>query len=210
VNPTTRILIADDHLVVREGLRLIFETTADLQVIAEASNGRELLALLQTAQPDVVVLDIRMPEMDGLEALAELRETYPHLAVLVLTTYDEDEFVARALHIGAKGYLLKDTDRVTLIQTVRDVASGKMSVTAEHLARAFSYHEAPVVDKGMLTVREIEVLARIAIGQRSKEIAHDLLISERTVKAHIEHIFIKLQVDSRAAAVAIATQRNWI
>lgn len=207
---TTRILIADDHLIVREVLRLIFETTTDLQVVAEASNGRELLTQLQTTQPDVVVLDIRMPEMDGLDALAAVRESYPHLAVLVLTTYDEDEFLARALHSGAMGYLLKDTDRATLIQTVRDVASGKVAVTAEHLARTLAYQGTLVAAEGLLTIRELEVLARIALGQRSKEIAHDLLISERTVKAHIEHIFIKLQVDSRAAAVAIATQRNWI
>jgi NarL family two-component system response regulator YdfI len=206
-------LIADDHLIVREGLRLILETAEGLVLVGEASDGAEAVRLAGQVQPDVVLMDLRMPGMDGLTAIERLRETHPHIAVVILTTYNEDELMVRGLKAGARGYLLKDTDRATLFHAIRAAARGEMllkpEIVAKVLAHAAAPEPAPAVDLE-LTDREREVLEAVAQGERSKEIAARLYITERTVKAHLTNIYNKLGVDSRAAAVAEAIQRGWL
>lgn len=206
-----RVLIADDHLIVREGLRLILETAEGIVLVGEATDGAEAVRLAGQVQPDVVLMDLRMPGMDGLTAIERLRDTQPHIAVVILTTYNEDELLVRGLKAGARGYLLKDTDRETLFHAIRAAARGEMLLKPEIIARVLAHTAAPEMAAGPeLTDREREVLEAIAHGERSKEIAVRLHITERTVKAHLTSIYNKLGVDSRAAAVAEAIQRGWL
>jgi NarL family two-component system response regulator YdfI len=206
-----RILIADDHLIIRQGLRLILETEDDFELVGEASDGAEAVRLCKMLQPDVVLMDLRMPTMDGLTAIETLRAEQPGIAVVILTTFNEDELMFRGLQAGARGYLLKDTDRATLFDTLRAAARGETLLKPEIMARVLTRTSAPgTVTKPQepvsLTDREREVLQSVARGERSKEIAIQLGISERTVKAHLASIYSKLGVDSRAAAIAVAAQ----
>lgn len=206
-----KILIADDHLIIRQGLRLILETENDFELIGEASDGAEALSLCKKLEPDVVLMDLRMPNMDGLTAIEKLRAEQPEIAVVILTTFNEDELMFRGLQAGARGYLLKDTDRATLFDTIRAAARGETLLKPEIMARVLSRANKTVTDltsnePAKLTDRELEVLASVARGNRSKEIAAQLGISERTVKAHLASIYSKLGVDSRAAAIATAAQ----
>jgi NarL family two-component system response regulator YdfI len=210
-----RILIADDHLIIREGLRLILETEDGFELVGEASDGAEALRLTAEVQPDVILMDLRMPGMDGLTAIEHLRVEQPHVAVVILTTFNEDELMRRGLRAGARGYLLKDTDRQTLFNNIRAAARGETLLKPEILARLLaqigSHAAAPASPTGPeLTEREREVLAAVGRGDRSKEIALHLGITERTVKAHLASIYSKLGVDSRAAAIAVAAQRGWL
>ncbi|MBE3038420.1 MAG: response regulator transcription factor [Chloroflexi bacterium] len=210
-----RILIADDHLIIREGLRLILETEDGFELVGEASDGAEALRLAAEVQPDVILMDLRMPGMDGLTAIEHLRVEQPHVAVVILTTFNEDELMRRGLRAGARGYLLKDTDRQTLFNNIRAAARGetllKPEIMVRLLAQLGSHAAAPVSPTGpQLTEREREVLAAVGRGERSKEIALRLGITERTVKAHLASIYSKLGVDSRAAAIAAAAQRGWL
>jgi NarL family two-component system response regulator YdfI len=211
MNPPIRILIADDHLIVRQGLRLILETENGLELVGEASDGAEAIQRCAELKPDVVLMDLRMPGMDGLTAIEHLRVDHPQIAVVILTTFNEDELMLRGLRAGAKGYLLKDTDRQTLFSAIRAAARGETLFQPEVLARLLS----KVVEKSFsstatfnLTEREQEVLNAVAHGERSKEIALKLKITERTVKAHLASIYNKLGVDSRAAAIAVASQNG--
>ena len=206
-----RILIADDHLIIRQGLRLILETEDDFELVAEASDGNEALGLCKKLNPDVVLMDLRMPNMDGLTAIEQLRFERPEIAVVILTTFNEDELMFRGLQSGARGYLLKDTDRSTLFDTIRAAARGETLLKPEVMARILaqmnhSSGASQSIQPVNLTDRELEVLRSVARGERSKEIAIQLGISERTVKAHLASIYNKLGVDSRAAAIAIAAQ----
>ena len=206
-----KILIADDHLIIRQGLRLILETESDFELAGEASDGAEALSLCQKFRPDVVLMDLRMPTMDGLTAIEKLRLEHPEIAVVILTTFNEDELMLRGLQAGARGYLLKDTDRTTLFNTIRAAARGETLLKPEIMARVLSMATAHTSDAKLsepinLTERELEVLSAVARGDRSKEIASHLGISERTVKAHLASIYNKLGVDSRAAAIAVAAQ----
>jgi NarL family two-component system response regulator YdfI len=206
-----KLLIADDHLIIRQGLRLILETENDFELIGEASDGAEALSLCKKLKPDVVLMDLRMPNMDGLTAIEKLRVEQPGIAVVILTTFNEDELMLRGLQAGARGYLLKDTDRSTLFDTIRAAARGETLLKPEIMARILSRTNAPKTDThepANLTDRELEVLISVARGERSKEIAVQLGISERTVKAHLASIYNKLGVDSRAAAIAVAAQRG--
>lgn len=204
-----RVLIADDHLIIREGLRLIFETAEDIELVGEAADGAEAVQLAGELQPQVVLMDLRMPGLDGLTALERLRVEQPHLAVVILTTYNEDDLLRRGLRAGARGYLLKDTSREMLLNTIRAAARGEMLLKPELVAGLLADSAPPVPPtKPELTDREREVLAAVARGERSKEIATRLGITERTVKAHLASIYNKLGVDSRAAAIAVAAQRG--
>jgi NarL family two-component system response regulator YdfI len=208
-----KILIADDHLIIRQGLRLILETEDDFEIAGEASDGVEALKLCHTQKPDVVLMDLRMPNMDGLTAIEKLRLEQPGIAVVILTTFNEDELMLRGLQAGARGYLLKDTDRSTLFNTIRAAARGETLLKPEIMARVLARTNQPVTESksnepASLTDRELEVLKSVARGERSKEIAVQLGISERTVKAHLASIYNKLGVDSRAAAIAVAAQRG--
>ena len=208
-----KILIADDHLIIRQGLRLILETETDFELMGEAFDGIEALTLCKRLKPDVVLMDLRMPNMDGLTAIEKLRVEQPNIAVVILTTFNEDDLMLRGLQAGARGYLLKDTDRATLFNTIRAAARGETLLKPEIMARVLSRKNAPATEAKSteptnLTEREQEVLEAVARGDRSKEIATQLGISERTVKAYLASIYGKLGVDSRAAAIAVAAQKG--
>jgi NarL family two-component system response regulator YdfI len=207
-----KLLIADDHLIIRQGLRLILETEDDFEIVGEASDGAEALRLCASLNPDVVLMDLRMPGMDGLSAIEKLHEVQPEIAVVILTTFNEDALMLRGLQAGARGYLLKDTDRTSLFDTIRAAARGETLLKPEIMARALNLAGNPrqsgVTANAELTEREQEVLQAVARGERSKEVAFHLGISERTVKAHLANIYAKLGVDSRAAAIAIAAQKG--
>jgi two-component system NarL family response regulator len=200
-----RILIADDHTVVREGLVSLVKRKSDMVVLAEASNGREAVDLWKQHRPDVTLLDIRMPEMDGVSAINEIRELDPNAHIVVLTTYDGDEDIYRAIKAGAKAYLLKDTARDALVDCVRKVHAGETYLPPPLAAKL-----AERVSGSALTAREMEVLQRMAAGKSNKEIGGELFISEGTIKSHIKSIFTKLDVVSRTEAVAAATRRGLI
>ncbi len=211
--PPTRILIADDHLIIRQGLRLILETEDGFELVGEAADGAEALRLCADLHPDVVLMDLRMPGMDGLTAIERLSREQPDIAVVILTTFNEDDLMLRGLRAGAKGFLLKDTSRETLFNAIRAAARGETLLKPDTMARLLSRVEAPSISGAPsggldLTEREREVLAAVARGERSKEIALHLGITERTVKAHLASIYNKLGVDSRAAAIAVAAQRG--
>jgi len=211
MNSPIRIVIADDHLIVRQGLRLILETENGLELAGEASDGAEAIQRCVELKPHVVLMDLRMPGMDGLTAIEHLRVDQPQIAVVILTTFNEDELMLRGLRAGAKGYLLKDTDRQTLFSAIRAAARGETLFQPEVLARLLSkVGEKPFTSSATfdLTEREREVLAAVARGERSKEIALQLKITERTVKAHLASIYNKLGVDSRAGAIAVASQNH--
>lgn len=209
-----RILITDDHSIVREGLRLILETADGFEVVGEAADGAECLRLLPDLTPDVVLMDLQMSGMDGITAIGHLRREYPEIAIVILTTFNEDEMMLQGLQAGARGYLLKDTDRQTLLDTITAAAKGETLLKPEILSRVLALQQTPAAtpappnEASPLTDRELEVLRAVALGERNKEIAYKLGISERTVKAHLTSIYSKFGVDSRAAAVAIATQNG--
>ena len=206
------MLIADDHLIVREGLRLLLETATDVVLVGEACNGAEAVEAARREHPDVVLMDLSMPILDGIEAIAAIRAEGTGAAIVILTTYADEQLIRRGLRAGALAYLLKDTDRATLLDTIRAAARGEALLKPEVLARLVSPEEsarktASTEPSGVeLTEREREVLAAAARGERSKEIADRLAITERTVKAHLTNLYNKLGVDSRAAAVAVAAR----
>jgi len=208
-----RVLITDDHLIVREGLRLILETASDIEVVGEARDGVECLELAAEHKPDLVLMDLQMPRMDGITAIEHLRKNHPQIAVVILTTYNEDNLMIRGLHLGARGYLLKDSSRETLLDTIHAAVKGETLLKPEILARVLAAQVQPrpaaAAQPGIaLTERELQVLQAAARGERSKEIAQKLRITERTVKAHLASIYQKFGVDSRAAAVAAAAQHG--
>jgi len=208
---SVRILIADDHLIIRQGIRLILETGEDFELVGEAADGAEALRLCRELHPDVVLMDLRMPGMDGITAIERLRIEMPKIGVVILTTFNEDDLMRRGLRAGAKGYLLKDTSRERLFHAIQAAARGETLLAPEMLLKLLNGAENPPPTEGgmlKLSEREMEVLAAVARGERSKEIAFNLGISERTVKAHLASIYNKLGVDSRAAAIAIAAQRG--
>ena len=218
-----RIMICDDHQIVREGLRLILETVPEFEVTGEATDGAQALEMAEVSAPQVILMDLRMPGMDGLTALEHLQQTHPEIAVVILTTYNEDELMLRGLQLGARGYLLKDTGRQSLFDTIRAAARGETLLKPEILARLLPVRPPQMASSPVkpassltqaaglaLTEREMEVLVAAARGDRSKEIALDLGISERTVKAHLASIYNKLGVDLRAAAIALAAQKGWL
>ena len=209
-----RVLITDDHTIVREGLHLILETAANIEVVGEAENGRVALQLASQLNPDVILMDLRMPEMDGLTAIHHLQADHPDIAVIILTTFNEDEMMLRGLQAGARGYLLKDMSRNSLVDTIEAAMRGDTLLKPNILQRVLAAQAATPAPKSAiessLTDRELEVLQAAAQGERNKEIAYRLNISERTVKAHLSSIYNKLGVDSRANAVAIAAQSGWL
>lgn len=210
-----RILIADDHLVVREGLQLILSMEDDFEVAGEAVDGESAVRLAGELQPDLVLMDLRMPGIDGLEAIEQILARWPEMAIVILTTYNEDELMIRGLKAGARGFLLKDTGRETLYHTIRAAARGEtllqpevMRRVLEHTGRAAQPQATDSPEQALLTERELEVLAAVARGDRNKEIAIQLGVTERTVKAHLTNVYNKLGVDSRAAAVSVGIQQG--
>ncbi|WP_342418923.1 response regulator transcription factor [Paenibacillus sp. FSL H8-0168] len=209
-----KILIVDDHWVVREGLKLVLETNDSYEVIGEAGEGVTALKLIEELQPHVILLDLYMPQMSGLETMKALREKQNDTPVIILTTYNEDDLMIKGLSLGAKGYLLKDTSRENLFRTIESALRGETLLQPEITARVFAAtnkreaeiesHERNLV----LTDKERHILKSVAHGFKSKEIAFDMGISERTVKAHLTNIYNKLGVDSRSEAVAVSLERG--
>ena len=212
MNPI-RVMITDDHLIDREGLRLILETADGIDIVGEASDGAECLQLVPERKPHVILMDLQMPRMDGITTIGHLRSQHPEIAIVILTTFNEDDLMIRGLQAGARGYLLKDTNRENLLDTIQAAAKGETLLKPEILARVLSAHMSPRSvspnrNDSDLTERELEVLQAVARGERNKEIAYKLGITERTVKAHLASIYQKFNVDSRAAAVAVAAQKG--
>jgi two-component system NarL family response regulator len=200
-----RILIADDHPVVRQGLAAIIESERGMAVVAQAKNGREAVELFRRERPHVALIDLRMPELDGVETIKAIREEFPHAALLMLTTYDRDEDIFRSLRAGAKAYLLKDAPAAELLQAIREVYLGQRHLPpeiADKLAQHVMYPE--------LTARELEVLRLLAAGQSNREIGAALFITEGTVKAHVNNILGKLGVSDRTQAVTTALKRGLV
>lgn len=198
-----RILSVDDHLLLREGIAAVLEDQADMMLVGQAANGRDAIEAFRQHQPDVTLMDLRMPDMSGIKAIAAIRAEFPSARIIVLTTYAGDVQAVEALRAGASGYLLKNMLRKELLQTIRAVHSGRRHVPAE-IALEIAQH---AVDDA-LTEREVEVLQRVAAGKSNKLIAAELAISESTIKAHMKSILPKLDANSRTHAVMIALKRG--
>ena len=203
-----RLVIADDHPVVRTGLQGMLANQPDFEIVGEATTGMEAIALTAALRPDVVLMDLRMAELDGVAATAQIRKQQPEISVLVLTTYDSEADILRAIEAGATGYLLKDTPREELYSALRSVAQGKSVLAPAVTTRLLRHMHAPVEET--LSTREIEVLTLVARGASNKEAARGLHISEATVKSHLIHIFSKLGVVDRTAAVTVALERGFL
>lgn len=209
-----RILIVDDHTVVRDGLSAMLGREEDMTVVGEASNGLEAVEQADRLKPDVILMDLRMPELDGVEAMKRIAESVPDAKVLVLTTFDTDEYIFHALEAGAKGFLLKDASRDELFKAVRTVSKGESSmepgVAAKVLSRFVQLSQNQASPADILSAREMDVLRQMATGGANKEIAAALTLSESTVKTHVANIFQKLDVNDRTGAVTEALRRKII
>jgi DNA-binding NarL/FixJ family response regulator len=198
-----RILTVDDHQLLREGIAAVLESQEDMKLVAQASNGREAVDNFRRLRPDVTLMDLRMPDMSGIEAITEIRGEFPDARIVVLTTYAGDAQAAAALKAGAAGYLLKNLVRKELLETIRAVHSGRRRVPPE-IATEIAEH----VADDALTARELDVLRRVAAGKSNKLIAAELDISEGTVKTHMKSILPKLDASDRTHAVMIALKRG--
>jgi DNA-binding NarL/FixJ family response regulator len=203
-----RVLIVDDHPVVRDGLRGILSSDPEFDVVGEAADGGEALATASQANPDVILMDLRMPGVGGVAAIRSLADAGVPARVLVLTTYDSDSDVVPALEAGATGYLLKDSPREELVRAIRSAARGEAVLAPSVASRLVSQLRAP--EQATLSDRELEVLRLVARGETNRGVAARLFVSEATVKTHLLHIYTKLDVNDRAAAVAAAYERGLI
>jgi DNA-binding NarL/FixJ family response regulator len=202
---TIRILSADDHALLRKGIAALIRAEPDMALVAEAANGREAIAEFRKHRPDVTLMDLQMPEMDGIECIIAIRSDFPDARIIVLTTYQGDVQVLRALKAGARAYLLKGQVSKELPDIIRDVHAGKRRIPPE-IAAEVAEHTA----EDNLSAREIDVLRLIASGNANKEIATKLFIAEETVKSHVTNILAKLQANDRTHAVTIALKRGII
>ena len=218
-----RVLLVDDQTLVRQGIQLLLEIEADIQVVGQAVNGREALRLVEALQPDVVLMDVRMPEMDGVAATREISARFPDTGVIILTTFEDDEFVFGGLEAGARGYLLKDISSEEMAEAIRKVAAGdaliqpsitrKVLAEFSRLATAAEKSAARPLRPGLvepLTEREQEVLSALAKGLSNREIARQLVITEGTVKNHVSSLIAKLDVRDRTQAVLKAQELGLI
>lgn len=205
---TIKLLLCDDHPVVRSGLRGMLESQTDLEVVAEAANGNEAITLARRHQPDVVLMDLRMPEVDGIAAIRGIKAERPDAKILVLTTYETDADILRAVEVGAVGFLLKETHQDQLFAAIRDAARGNSPLTPSVAARLMERLRNN--SDSMLSAREVEILRLVAQGTNNKGIAAKLWISEATVKSHLNRAFEKLGAVDRTSAVTVALKRGII
>lgn len=211
-----RILLADDHVLVRQGTRELLEQEEDMEVVAEAGDGEEAVRLAASQRPDVAIMDISMPKLNGIEATQQIKARHPATAVLVLTAYDDDQYIFALLEAGAAGYLLKDVQASELVRAVRAVHAGE-SVLHPVVARKVIHRFAQPAGEstqatvlGQLTEREMQVLKLAAKGMTNQEIAQELVIGVRTVQVHLSNVFNKIGVGSRTEAVVHALREGWI
>jgi len=207
------LLLVDDHPVVRKGTRDLLEGESDLRVVGEAESGEEAIEKTHELSPDVILMDVSMPGMNGIEATKRIKAEMPTVGVLVLTSYDDDAYVFALLEAGAAGYILKNATEDELLGAVRAVAAGESALhpsVARKVLERFSSHQTPSPVEEVLSPRELEVLRIAATGRTNKEIARDLDISPRTVQVHLANIFSKLGVGSRTEAVLYGIKRGWI
>jgi DNA-binding NarL/FixJ family response regulator len=200
-----RIFSVDDHPLLREGIAAIIDNQPDMQMVAQAANGGEAIRLFREHRPDVTLLDLRLPDINGIDVLIAIRSEFPEARIIMLTTYEGDVEIRRALEAGARGYMLKNMPPKELIEVIRQVHAGKKRIPAEVAA-----HLAEFFGDDNLTEREVEVIRQVADGKRNRDIADQLFISEETVKVHIKHIMEKLGANDRTQAVAIAVRRGII
>lgn len=210
---TIRVLIADDHAIVRKGIRALLATEPGIEVVGEASNGQEAMDMAQHLEPNVILMDLVMPGMDGLEATKQLTAMLPQVGILVLTSFDGDDKVFPAIKAGALGYLLKDTGPEDLVQAIQQVSHGESSLhpsIARRLLRRISEPEQPPAEIDALTDRELEVLRLVAHGRSNREISDRLTISEATVRTHVSNILAKLNLCSRTQAALYALREGLV
>jgi DNA-binding NarL/FixJ family response regulator len=209
-----RVVLADDHPLIREGLVAMLQPSEEVEVVGEAGGGRELLTLVDSHRPDVVLVDIRMPDMDGLEAVRQIRVRFPETKALMLTVHDEEAYVTEAVRAGATGYLLKTVSGEELIKGILTVAEGKAmlhpAVTRKLIDEFSDLARGEGRDEPQLSQREQEVLQLLAYGKANKEIARELGIGAQTVKTHVSHIFAKLGAADRTGAVALALRKGLV
>lgn len=209
-----KLLLADDHLMVRKGLRLFLQSQPDIEIVGEASTGLEAVTLAEQLQPHVVLMDLIMPEMDGIEATKQLKQKYPDMKVIILTSFSDQDHVLPAIRAGAEGYQLKDIDPDELIYTIRAAFSGKRHLHPQATDQLLSHMTETKKNEGephleTLTKRERDVLREITLGKSNKEVASTLYITEKTVKTHVSSILSKLDVHDRTQAALLATKKHW-
>ena len=209
-SPTIRVLLVDDHAVVRSGLSFFLSTTDDIEVVGEAADGVQALRLCAQLQPDVVLMDMVMPQMDGFTAMQQIRQHYPAIRVIALTSFLDGEFVQRALQGGASGYLLKDVQARDLADAIRAAYAGRSTLATEATQALIQTVAQPAQGGEALSERERDVLVRMAKGLSNGEIAAQLMISTNTVRHHVRNILAKLEVTNRTDAVHVAMQRGLV
>ena len=206
-----RVLIADDHHVVRRGLLFFLKTQKDIEVIGEAKNGVEAVELVEALQPDIVLMDLVMPELDGIQATEKIKKKWPHVAILMLTSFSDKDHVLPAIEAGAAGYQLKDIEPDELVNAIRQIINGEHMihpVATSQLEEILREEENLPHVKNPLTPRERDVLAELTKGKSNREIASSLFVTEKTVKTHISNIFIKLEVQDRTQAALYAVKHG--
>ncbi len=205
------VVLVDDHAILRDGLKTIIAQEADMIVVGEATGSRQLQEMLKKVSPDIIIMDINMPEMNGIELTKWVKDNYPTIKIIILTMYKNDEYFMASIREGADGYLLKDSPSEDVIAAVRTISNGESVIPAGMTKKLIALHQTVnELEDNSLTAREMEVLLKLVEGLSNKEIARKLFISDKTVKIHVSNIFKKLDVKSRSQAIIYAVQKNLV